>query len=277
MTGTVLITGAYGYLGSLIRQRIDRDGWTTVALVRTPRPADRASAWTLGETPDAELLSGAHALVHCAYDFRPRTAAGIWRVNVDGSSTLVRAASAGGVGRILTLSSMSAYDGTRQLYGRAKLALEKVTIDSGGIAVRPGLVYGDAAGGMVGALRKLLKLPLVPIMGGSARQFPVHEDDLAGAIAEILSAPGWLPEVIGIAQPDSITFRQVLAALSDGGRPRFVPVPWQAVFWALRLAEATGAPVPLRADSVLGLVRPAPSVPPSEAFPGLLGSMRRLA
>lgn len=273
---TGVVTGASGYLGALIRGRLDAAGWSTHALVRSPRPGDRASRWSLGQPPPEEALQQADALVHCAYDFRPRDAAGIWQANVEGSRTLLQAAKDHGVPRLLVLSSMSAYEGTTQLYGRAKLAIEAVTIKLGGIAVRPGVVYGDAPGGMAGTLSRLTRLPLVPLIAGRARQFPVHEADFADAVVRILEAPTWTPEVVGVAQPSSVTFRELLAALAarEGRSCRFVPVPWQAVYWTLMIAEAVRLPVPLRSDSVLGLVRPATHVPVSSEFPDLLGSLR---
>jgi nucleoside-diphosphate-sugar epimerase len=274
-----LITGAHGYLGSLLRARLEADGWTTTALVRSPRPEERAERWALGEMPSPDVLRAADALVHCAYDFRPRTERELREANVRGSEMLLRAAHDAGVRRLLALSSMSAYAGTTQHYGRAKLDIERVTVDLGGIAVRPGLVYGGTPAGMAGALHKLTRLPIVPVIGGSsARQFPVHEDDFADAVAQILEAETWTPEVIGIAQPKSVSFRELLESFAreQGRHPRFVPVPWQLVFWTLRAAEVAHLPVPLRADSVIGLVRAAPNVPESSAFPDLLTSLRAL-
>lgn len=272
-----LITGAHGYLGSLLRGRLETDGWTTTALVRAPRAGERAERWVLGEVPDRRALAGADALVHCAYDFRPRDERELRKVNVGGSELLLRAAREAGVSRLLSLSSMSAYAGTRQHYGRAKLDVERVTLELGGIAVRPGLVYGEAPAGMAGTLLKLTRFPLVPVISAtSARQFPVHEDDFADAIVRILDADTWTPEVIGIAQPTGVSFRELLDGFArmSGRRPRFVRVPWQLVYWTLRLAEIAHLPVPLRADSVLGLVRAASSVPESAAFPDLQASLR---
>lgn len=277
MPGTALVTGAYGYLGGLIRHRLDDAGWETTALVRKPAPGDRAVAWRLGDAlPDSVI--GAGALVHCAYDFTPWEQADIWRVNVEGSATLLRSSVARGIERNLVLSSMSAYAGTRQLYGRAKLDIEATTLSLGGVAVRPGLVYGATPAGMAGTLVKLTSLPLVPLIGGSARQFPVHEDDFAAVIVDLLSEPTWTPEVIGIAQQEPVSFRTLLEALAvrRGRSCRFVPVPWRAVYAGLRIAERVGIPMPLRADSVLGLVRPAPFVPRSRAHPRLLESVRPL-
>jgi hypothetical protein len=53
-------------------------------------------------------------------------------------------------------------------------------------------------------------------------------------------------------------------------------VPWRAVLAVLRLAEAARIPLPLRSDSLLGLVRPAPSVPASAAYPELHSGLRSL-
>jgi nucleoside-diphosphate-sugar epimerase len=277
LPGTVLITGAYGYLGSLFRSRLDDAGWTTTALVRTPRSGDSAARWSLDAPPPEDLLRSADALIHCAYDFEPREREDVWAVNVARSGRLVEAAAKANVARTLVISSMSAYQGTGQIYGQAKLAIEKLTIEAGGIAIRPGLVWGNDPRGMAGTLKKLTKLPVLPDLGSQARQFPVHEDDLASAVVEILDAPGWTPEVFGVAQPRAIDFRSVLLALADddGRRHRFVPVPWQALYGVLAVAEKMRVS-PVRADSILGLVRPAPDVPPSVAFPDLGTRMREL-
>ena len=277
MSQTALITGAYGYLGSLIRDQLEAAGWETIGLVREPRLGDRALRWTLGETPSPTALRSARALVHCAYDFRPRRLADVAEINVSGTERLLRAAADAGVSRSLVLSSMSAYSGTRQVYGRVKLAIEAETTRLGGIAIRPGLVYGSNPRGMAGTLLKLTRLPLTPDLGPAARQFPVHEDDLAVAIRTILEAPDWRPEVFGIAQPEAVDFRSLLSflAASHGHTCHFIRVPWPAAHGILRIAEAARLSN-LRADSVLGVVRPAPTVPSSSAFPELLGQLRSI-
>ena len=68
--------------------------------------------------------------------------------------------------RPVLISSMSAYPGTAQIYGRAKLASESDFLLAGGEAVRLGLVWGGAAGGMIGTLTRLSGLPIVPRLGG---------------------------------------------------------------------------------------------------------------
>jgi nucleoside-diphosphate-sugar epimerase len=273
MQRTALITGAYGYLGSRIRTALDELGWSTVALVRNPRPGDSAVAWSLGD----ELPAGVHGdvLVHCAYDMRLRGWADICAVNVDGTATLLKSARRVGVDRILVLSSMSAYDGTKQRYGRAKLAIERAALECGAIAVRPGLVYGSDAGGMGGTLRSLTRLPVTPVITGGARQFPIHEPDFVGAVVRVLTAGGWEPEVFGIAQPNPVSLAALLRDLArrDNRRVRLVPVPWQLVYLIARIVETVAPSLGIRADSVAGVTRPAPRVPTSRAFPHLLDAV----
>jgi hypothetical protein len=66
------------------------------------------------------------------------------------------------VGGVIVLSSMSAFDGTTQLFGWLKLDFEAITAEFGRCAVRPGLVHSEQAGGMAGTPRKLTILPIVP-------------------------------------------------------------------------------------------------------------------
>lgn len=279
MPPTAMVTGAYGYVGSAIRASLQDNGWATTALTRSPRAGDEAVAWSLGEDVPAHVWEGVDAVVHCAYDLRLRSREDIWRINVAGTARLLDSASRAGVPRLLVISSMSAYPGTTQLYGLAKLEIEEQVVALGGVAVRPGLVYGASPSGMAGSLTKLTKLPVVPVLGGSARQFPVHEEDLARVVVRVLTATAWTPEVFGVAQPVSVSFRELLHGLAamQGRTCRCVPVPWQLVYGALRLAEATGIPVPLRSDSVAGLVRPAAEVPLSRQEPELLSTLRTLS
>lgn len=274
----VAITGANGYLGTRIRAQLESAGWDTIALVRAPGTGDvKSRPWRLGDPLTADL-NDIDALVHCAYDMTLRTWDEIKRVNVEGTRVLLRSASERAIERILVLSSMSAYAGTTQLYGKAKLEVEALTLSAGGIAVRPGLVYGIDAEGMVGTLRKLVSLRVAPVIAGSASQYPVMDTDFTRAIANILGAQTWTPEVFGIAQPTPVPFRRVLSylALQNGSRCLFVPVPWQCAYLGVKLIEHLKPSIKIRSDSLLGLVHSAPCVPPSVAFPDLLNELTEM-
>ena len=83
-------------------------------------------------------------------------------------------------------------------------------------------------------------------------------------VAKAETLPG---RPIGLAHPSPVPFKQLLryiARVDADHEPRFVPLPWAPVYWAIRAAERTPLRLPVRADSLLGLVRSAPSVPNTE-------------
>ena len=127
---------------------------------------------------------------------------------------LLEAAADARVRRIIVLSSMSAFEGTSQLYGRAKLDIEAMTAEYSGCAVRPGLVYGERSGGMAAALRKLTKLPIVPVIAGGNALYTVSEDDLVTAIASLSITEALLAGTISVAHPTPVTLQDLLIAFA---------------------------------------------------------------
>jgi len=260
------ITGANGYVGSIVADGLAGAGFQIRRLVRRPEPGTGDHKYDISEVCSPGALEDADVLVHCAYDLSVTSRTDVWRTNVYGTRLLLDLAASADVRRTILISSMSAYAGTRQIYGRAKLASETDAFSRGMCAVRPGLVYGPGWGGMVGTLRKLTSLPVVPLVGRRAHQFTVHEDDLRRAITVVATADAVPTRPLGLAHPEPVPFDGILRAISraDSGRdPRFVPIPWLPLYWAIRAMECTPFQLPIRADSLLGLVRPAPSVPHS--------------
>jgi nucleoside-diphosphate-sugar epimerase len=260
------VTGASGYLGSQICATLEAKGWQTIRLARSPEHGHgQAFSYDLAvplTAPVGEALNSANALIHAAYDLSLTRSADIWRVNVEGTRRLLQAAKEAAVSRIIVLSSMSAFAETTQLYGRAKLDIEAMTTEFGGCAVRPGLVHGNRAGGMAGALRKLTTLPIVPVIAGGAGLYTVREQDLMRVIALLASATALEPGTISVAHPSRVALKDLLRAFAaqEDRRCRFVPVPWQPVYWLLRGGELAHLRLPFRADSLLGLVRTAPGL-----------------
>ncbi len=265
----IAITGANGYVGSAITRAAAARGHEVISLVRSPASTSASASrrYDLSTPLSGGLLDGVDTLIHGAYDLNATRARDIARVNVEGTRRLVEACAAAGV-RFILISSMSAYAGTRQLYGRAKLASEADVLRAGGSAVRLGLVYGGPGGGMIGSLTRVARLPVIPVIGASSHQFMVDVDDMAGAVVALADDPDASGQLAGLAHPTPIAFRSVIGALAPatGRRPVIIPIPWQPVYGAMRAAEAAGLSLPLRADSVLGLVAPAPHVPNVELW-----------
>jgi nucleoside-diphosphate-sugar epimerase len=274
-TGTApiaAVTGAHGYVGRIVSRALAAAGFDVIGLVRRPAAGSGDRLYDLRGDPDANLLAGVDTLIHCAYDFTVTSEADIWAVNVVGTRRLLEAVAASGVRRTILVSSMSAYPGTGQLYGRAKLDTERIAIDLGMAVVRLGLVYGPGWGGMAGSLKKMANLPVVPVVGAKSYQYTVHEEDLADAFV-VLAQASSLPNIpLGLANPEPVPFRLLMERIAAaGGHPRFrlIPLPWRPLYAALWLGERTLVKLPFRADSLLGLVRPAPGVSGADDVCGL--------
>ena len=265
----VAITGASGFVGSQLAERFERDGWSLTRFTRGGgEPSARAVPFHLGDevSPNAFRSRSIDALVHCAYDFGPLTWTDIRHINVEGSRRLIRAARTAGVAKVVVLSTISAFPGCRSIYGRAKLEIEAAAFESGATVVRPGLVYGDLdtpGGGMIGSLRRSARGRIVPLIeGGRPLQYTVHIDDLYRLVCMLCAGELQAPEKpIVAASPRGMSVREIVTELArrQGAKPRFVAVPWQAVWLGLKTAELLGLRPAYRSDSVISLVRQDPN------------------
>jgi nucleoside-diphosphate-sugar epimerase len=259
--GAVAITGANGYVGMRLCAAFSASGYRVIALQRSaPGGAWDYVPYSLEDGPAAPLPGDVAAVVHCAYDLRARDRAEIERINLGGTEKLLQAV--GDVPLVL-ISSLSAYAGTQQIYGRVKLACEDLVTARGGTSLRLGLVYGGSGGGMIGALGKVAALPMVPMPRPDSYQYPLHANDMARCVMATVDQPP-PHRVLGVANPRQVSFSEIMRTLRAAvtTKPlRAVPIPSALVYRALRAAERVGVRAGFRADSLLGLMHPAPNVP----------------
>lgn len=261
--GAVAITGANGYVGSVLSATFAASGYRVIALQRRP-PATGGPRnhvpYSLEGGPAAPLPNDVSAVVHCAYDLRARDRAEVERINLGGTAKLVDTI---GSVPVVLISSMSAYSGTEQLYGQTKLACEEIVARHGGTSLRLGLVHGGTEGGMIAALRKVAALPVVPLLRPDSYQYTVHADDMARCVVATVEQPP-PHRVVGVANSRQVAFSEIIRTLRAIGtaKPlRGVPVSAALLYRTLRAAEAAGLRAGFRADSLLGLMQPAPEVP----------------
>jgi nucleoside-diphosphate-sugar epimerase len=270
---TIAITGTTGYIGARLSAHLRDAGVTVVALNRRPSgvATEKHRAVTLGEPISDGVLAGVDALVHAAWSLGNESTGALRATNVDGSRALWSAAKTSGVHRVVFVSSMSAYDGTRQEYGAMKLEVEHAALDEGFSVARPGLVWGPGAGGMAATLSRIARMPVWPEFTHAAL-YTVYEAELVSALAVILDHyDECAHQVLGLAHATPAPLAAVLTALSPTGRPRpHIRVPAGAVIRAIGAATRLGATLPFRSDSLLGLTE-VPPVPPGATTLHTLG------
>ena len=256
----VVVTGAFGYVGLALLQRL-AGAWSIVAVGHSPHrptalpPGVEARHGDL--TLAAEALDGADAIVHLAggggeAKCRADPVRGV-RTNVRGTSLLVEAARRAGVRRLIFASTIAVYGTFRQhgrpcretdelapddLYGSLKEAAEYAwTALGGGTALRLANVYGAGPGvdlGGAGAVERFARAAArggeLEVYGdGSQRIDYVHVDDVVEAFRLAVEAND-LPPAINIGGGGPCSIRKlaemsVRAGEALGARPHVVTRP----------------------------------------------------
>ncbi|HEU0074568.1 MAG TPA: NAD-dependent epimerase/dehydratase family protein [Dehalococcoidia bacterium] len=248
----VLITGANGFVGSHVAERLAaRDGVALRLMLRsTSRLAflegveyERVEGDLRDEASLAAAVQGAGTVIHVAGLVSALTEARYHEVNARGTEALVRAAKAGGVKRFVYVSSLAALgpslDGVTPPatprpvsgYGRSKLAGEYPVLaekDAMSVAVvRPPAVYGERDRGLLPFYR-IAKLGFVPVYGDGHRRLSfIHAHDAADAIIAAALAEGPSGAIYTINDGSIHTWRSLIAAFAKaaGRKVRSLPVP----------------------------------------------------
>jgi nucleoside-diphosphate-sugar epimerase len=179
---------------------------------------------------------------------------------VQGSRALFEAAARAGVGRIVFVSTISAFPGCRSAYGSSKLEVEALLRGGRNVVLRAGLVFGRGTGGVFGGIRKQVhRGGILPMIGrGDAPQYLLHEETLVHTV--LRAARGDFDAARGapitLAHPRPWPFRDLVQSIAraQGRRVTLVPLPWQLLYAGIRAGEALGLSLPFRSDSVVSFV-----------------------
>lgn len=212
----VLVTGATGRLGTEVVRALQADGHEVRAMSSRPGAAVVRADLRTGEGL-REALDGVEAVVHAAS--APR--GDVQQVDVEGTRRLVRAADPA-VLRHLVHVSIVGVDRNPYRYYRAKLAAERVVLDSGlPVTVVRAAQFQEFVDDLLGLARCG---PVLPVPAGWALQ-PVAVAEVARYLLTVLARPA-ASEVVELAGPevlDSAALARLWAA-AQVRRPRVVPL-----------------------------------------------------
>src|SRR5579883_1056954 len=253
-SGSVVVTGAAGFIGRALVAQLVARGQPVTALLRRPSPAaPGAAARIIGEitaeTEWAPILAGARAVVHLANRAHvPLRTGEIGWIEAEAAAAryLARAASQGGVERIVLLSSIKVLgertDGKpftaedppapEDGYGLAKQRIEEamreaMSGDTRLTILRPPLVYGPGVKANFLAMLRLVDLGLpLPLAGIGNRRSFVFTDNLVDLIEAALAHPA--PEGTFLLRDDEeVSTPDLLRRIARqlGAPPGSSPVP----------------------------------------------------
>src|SRR4051812_14715700 len=230
MAGSVVVTGASGFIGTHLVPALCNAGWSVRAVVRRTSalhfPDDRLAVtrMVVDDLNDLrglrEAVAGAQALIHLAgrahvlNEDAEDALAAFRHTNTEGTAAVMNAARDAGVERVIFLSSVGAMAiNSRETlteetparpvtpYGISKLEAEDIVRNRAGTArqsaaiVRPPLVYGP---GMKGNPLRLMRaiargIPL-PVRLAHNRRSIVYVGNLVAAVVALLACHFQRPE-----------------------------------------------------------------------------------
>lgn len=201
MAGVAALTGATGFIGNRLTQRLLADGWRVRSVSRSlPASRDKRIEWQEGDLVDPrvadDLVADADVVVHCAGTVSAAKSSGFISGNVDTTRSVAEAvARQPGRARLIYLSSLAARYPGLSPYARSKrLAEDAITANADDIPwtiLRPTAVYGPGDRAMLPIFHLLVR-GWLPVPGPwAARVTLLHVDDLIAAVVAGLdcSAP----------------------------------------------------------------------------------------
>lgn len=257
---TMAVTGATGFLGGHVVDRLLADGHTVRAFVRSPGKAaplaERGVTLIAGQITDrtaaAQAFAGCDVVLHIAaaldgaYGIQHHT-------NVEGTRAVMQAAADAGVRRVVHVSTIAVY--AAPLTGRidedaptrpgvypysvTKKLAEDVVREIGaqrGIAwtiVRPGMIYGPGAGTWTEGLFRLATAPVTPFpIGGRGTAQPIFAADLVDLMLLLADHPDAVGRAFNGTPDPAPTWRGWLEAYARlaGKTPSWLPIPRSFVY-----------------------------------------------
>jgi nucleoside-diphosphate-sugar epimerase len=240
-----LVTGASGFVGGHIAERLIREGWRVRTVVRPSSRQELLREWGVERvegdlTDDVTLrkaVDGVHAIVHAA------AKVGEWgslddyrRVNVEGLKQLF-AVCPPSLDRFVLISSLGVYpardhDGTDESclrperhidgYTQSKAEADRVALEHRGktglplVILRPGFVYGPRDRTVLPRIIKNLRRGLVTYFGSPTKKLnQIYVGNIADAVVLALTKPEAVGGVFNIRDAELVTKEHFFNTVAD--------------------------------------------------------------
>jgi nucleoside-diphosphate-sugar epimerase len=283
-TRRAFVTGASGFVGGHLCERLRAEGWQVTALVRAGSRrgvlercgCQFAEGDLFATNVIARAAERSDAVFHLAAVVRASTRAQFQRANAEGTERFAEGITRSGfAGPMVVLSSLAAggpavagrarteqdRDAPVSLYGESKLAAEKAIMARprpfSAVAIRPGPIYGPREVNILALLVGMARTGLAVQLGGGVTVQMTHVRDVVDSLLAAVPLAGQPMRRFYAVERRAWPFSEVAAEVGRqlGRRIRLVSLPigigWIAAGITDGLSMIAGRPVsPLGLDKV---------------------------
>jgi uncharacterized protein YbjT (DUF2867 family) len=250
----VTVFGGTGFLGRHVVRSLRSSGFTVRVASRHPdktahgdRKIQAVRADIRNPISVEAALVNAWGVVNAVSLYVEQGSDTFHAIHVNAARTIALSAREAGAERLIQVSGIGADTASPSLYVRKRAEGEQAVLSAfpGAVIVRPAVMFGTDGGFVTTVLDLMRKLPAYPLFGrGQTRLQPACVDDVADAIARILTRPEREPTLYEFGGPDVFTYEDFLRSIArDAGlRPLLVPFPFAAWHVLARVAEILPRP-----------------------------------
>jgi nucleoside-diphosphate-sugar epimerase len=255
MAETLFVTGATGFIGSKLIQRLDLSRYDRIyCLSRYPQNdrlahnVDRKIQFIQGNLFDSSIydsfLANTTTVIHLAAATGKVGRDDYQRTNADGTKFFVDQCKKAGVNNFLYISTIAVNyaDKSKYYYAQSKEKGENAVIHSGlaYLIVRPTIVIGENSS-LSKTLFKLASSPVIPVFGGGETLIqPIYIDDLITCLLAILEKNNYSNEILEMGGPEIINFEKFFVRMHELTfqiEPKVLHLPLKPVITILSIIE----------------------------------------
>jgi len=249
----VTVFGGTGFLGRRIVRHLRDHGRAVRIASRHP---DRVrvlfgsddpllqpiSADIRNEKSVADATTGAGAVVNAVSLYVEHGSDTFHTIHVDCAGRVANEARRAGAERFVHVSGIGADAASSSSYIRSRGEGEVAVRAAfpGAVVIRPAVMFASGDAFITLILKLLRRVPIYPMFGsGKTRLQPVHAEDVAEAIARVVSRTEAAPSTLECAGPRVYTYSEFLQSIAHeaGLKPILIPVPFGVWHGLARVAE----------------------------------------
>src|SRR5438105_493270 len=230
-----LVTGATGYIGGRLIERLRLEGQPVRALARQPsrlsgRDVEAVAGDVIAGTGLREALEGcesAYYLIHSMEQSANADGRGFADLDRRAADNFARAAQEAGVDRIVYLGGLIPQGASISPHLRSRLEVEEILLDAipDSVALRASIVIGANSSSFRLLVRLIERLKVLPMPGWRRnRTQPIDERDAIEYLVRAPVTPAAKGASLDIAGPDVMTYAQMVERIAEAMGVARVPL-----------------------------------------------------